>query len=176
MPANPKPPANNRPTFLFTDIVDSSKMANAFGHTAYVDQLQGPHDGVLREAIQTYQGYVDGTAGDSFFVAFDRAEDALDCARRMQEGLHKTPLTAIDTDGKRWALAVRIGVHTAEHEVVFDAQNGYRGQPDVNFAARVEAQAGAGQVLVSAETYRVAGNAAACKWRSWPDRWIKSFE
>jgi class 3 adenylate cyclase len=173
---NANPPNTSHPTFLFTDIVDSSKMTSAFGHTAYVEKLQQPHDTVLRQAIALYHGYVDGTPGDSFFVAFNQADEALDCARAIQESLHAKPITATDRDGKMHTLAVRIGVHTAESEVWFDPNDGYRGQPDVNFAARVMSLAEGEQVLVSEATYKAASNARACKWQEWPDHWIKSFE
>jgi tetratricopeptide (TPR) repeat protein/class 3 adenylate cyclase len=176
MPANQNPPTHSHPTFLFTDIVDSSMLASAFGHPAYVAKLQGPHDVVLREAIEKYHGYEGGTAGDSFFVVFEKAGEALDCAREMQERLHQTPLTATDVNGATHTLAVRIGVHTAEREVSFDAENHYRSLPDVNFAARVMGQAGAGQIFVSQETRKVAGNAAACKWHTWTYCFLKGAE
>jgi len=176
MTADPIPPTHGRPTFLFTDIVNSSKMASAFGHTAYLDGLQNLHDSVMRTAFEKYHGYVDGTAGDSFFVAFGKAEEALNCAQEIQNSLHASPIVATDVHGIQHALAVRMGIHTAEAEVWQDLEKGYRGQPDVNFAARVMSQADGGQILVSQLAWQATGKGGSHRWHEWPDRWIKSFE
>lgn len=127
-------------TLLFTDIEGSTRMLERLGE-GFVDVL-AEHDRLLREAIAGCGGREVGTAGDSFFVAFSHACDALECARRMQLmlGAHAWP--------ERTAPRIRIGIHTG-HPRPVDA--GFAGL-DVHRAARVMAVAYGGQVLLTEET------------------------
>ena len=106
----------------------------------FVDVL-AEHDRVLREAIAGCGGREVRTAGDSFFVVFSRAGDALECARRMQLmlGAHAWP--------DRQAPRIRIGIHTGHPRPV----NGDFAGLDVHRAARVMAVAHGGQVLLTEE-------------------------
>jgi class 3 adenylate cyclase len=170
------PPSNSRPTFLFTDIVDSSKMTTAFGSPAYIEMLLGPHKMLLRAAFERHHGFIDSTAGDSFFVAFDRAEHALECARQIQVSLANHPITATDPSSVNWTIALRIGIHTAEKEISNTPEFGYSGQPDANCAHRVLSQAVGAQILVSHKTRLCAANAAALKWHTWPYCVLRGIE
>jgi class 3 adenylate cyclase len=73
------------------------------------------------------------TAGDGFLAAFDGPARAIRCARAV--------VSAVDDLG----LEVRAGVHTGECEVLGDKLAGLA----VHVGARVAAQAGRGEVLVS---------------------------
>src|SRR5204862_3161266 len=73
--------------------------------------------------------------GDSFFVAFARAADAVAAATRARSELGG-------------AVLVRIGVHTGEPLLTGE---GYVGM-DVHRAARIAAVAHGGQILVSQST------------------------
>ena len=161
------PIPNRRPTFLFTDIVDSSPMSNEFGAEGYREKLQGPHDVVVRDAAARYNGYEDSTTGDSFLLVFETAADALNCAHAIRDSLRDNPITAKDANGTEWRVLVRIGVHTAIQEVPHSSMQPYRSLPDVNLASRVMSQARGGQIFVSEETHRVASNAAECRWHTW---------
>jgi tetratricopeptide (TPR) repeat protein/class 3 adenylate cyclase len=176
MPAKPKPPTHSHPTFLFTDIEDSSRIVPRVGYSVYRATLQPQHDAALTEEIARYHGEVDGTAGDSFLAIFPGAEDAVACAVAIQKRLHDTPAVETDRDGKPQTIAVRIGVHTAVGEALRDPETGYRSHPDVNFASRVMSNARGGQILVSQETHRAVLKLRPDRWEEWPDRWIKSFE
>jgi CheY-like chemotaxis protein len=81
-----------------------------------------------------------GTEGDSFFVAFARAGDAVAAAVEGQKALesHEWPGEA--------RIRVRMGMHTGRPEL---GRNGYLGL-DVHRASRVCAAAHGGQVLLSA--------------------------
>ncbi|MBD0348806.1 MAG: adenylate/guanylate cyclase domain-containing protein [Thermoleophilia bacterium] len=85
------------------------------------------------------------TQGDSFFVAFARASDAVAAATEAQRTLADGP------------LRVRIGVHTGE-PIVTD--EGYVGV-DVHRAARVMSAAHGGQVVVSERTRSFVGDGQA---------------
>ncbi|MBA2265043.1 MAG: hypothetical protein H0W17_01515, partial [Chloroflexi bacterium] len=133
-------------TFLFTDIEGSTKL---------LDQLRADYGTVLaeqREILRASFGEWDGvevdTQGDSFFVAFPRAADALACAAESQR-LLSTHLWPRGVD-----VRVRMGLHTGEPVVM---RTGYVGM-DVHRAARIAAAGHGGQVLLSAVTRQLIGD------------------
>ena len=93
-------------TFLFTDIEGSTRLLQQLGER-YAEVLAA-HQQLLRAAFQTWEGYEVDTQGDSFFVAFARAGDALGAAVAAQQALaaHSWPAGV--------ALCVRMGLHTGE--------------------------------------------------------------
>jgi class 3 adenylate cyclase len=137
------PPAVERAAraFMFTDIVDSTKLAETLGDDAW-DGLLRWHDGMLRTLIAEHGGEEVKRTGDGFFVAFADAGDAIDAAVAVQRRLEA------QRQAHGFAPAVRIGVHWAEaRRAGLDYIGG-----GVNQAARICALAEGGQVLVSAET------------------------
>lgn len=129
-------------TFVFTDIVKSTNLVEAIGDEAW-DDLISWHDRTLRALFDRHQGHEVDHAGDGFFVAFDRPEEAVACAVEIQRTLAKHRRTS------GFAPQVRIGVHGAE---ATRAGTDYRGR-GVHEAARVAALAEGGQVLVSKSTF-----------------------
>jgi class 3 adenylate cyclase len=134
-------------TFMFTDIVGSTTLAEAIGDRAW-ERLLRQHDDMLRGLIAGGGGEIVNSTGDGFFVAFDSARAAVDCAISIQRALveHR------DTTG--FALSVRIGLHTAEAN-----RRGadYSGK-GIHVAARVAALADGGEILATAETLAEAGH------------------
>jgi predicted ATPase/class 3 adenylate cyclase len=127
-------------TFLFTDIEGSTRLLQQAG-AGYGDLLDA-HRRLLREAFDAHRGREVDTQGDSFFVVFANATDAVAAAVDAQRALaaHDWP------DGR--AVRVRMGVHTGEATAV---GNGFVGL-DVHRGARVGAAAHGGQVLLSEAT------------------------
>ena len=128
-------------TFLFTDIEGSTRLLarlpDRFG------DLLAEHQRVLRGAFGAHGGREVGREGDSFFVAFARAPDALAAAVDGQRALART----------RWPedadVRVRMGIHTGEAAL----RGGDYVGLDVHRAARISAAAHGGQVLVSSATH-----------------------
>jgi class 3 adenylate cyclase len=126
-------------TFMFTDIVDSTKLVDALGEERWRKLLTW-HDRRLRELIEEAGGEVIKHTGDGFFAAFMTPAAAVDAAAGIQRALNEhEPL----------APEVRIGIHTggAFHKDDDD----YAGQ-GVHTAARIGALAGGGEILVSSES------------------------
>ena len=98
------------------------------------------HRALLAAAFLAHRGEVQGTEGDSFFVIFSGAGDAVAAALAGQRSLaaHEWPPGA--------AVRVRMGVHVGEIETVAGAVVGMA----VHEAARIGAVGHGGQVLVSA--------------------------
>ena len=128
-------------TFLFTDIVDSTRFAELLGDAAW-NKLLRWHDGLIRTAAAEQGGEEVKATGDGFFLAFPDPDAAIEAAIAIQRRL------ALHRDEQGFAPAVRIGLHTAEaNQVGLD----YVGA-GVNQAARIGAAAGSGEILVSAPT------------------------
>jgi class 3 adenylate cyclase len=127
-------------TFMFTDIVDSTRLVEALGDDKWVDLLSW-HNRSLRELFARYGGTEIDSAGDGFFVVFDHASDAVECAVAIQR------LLARHSKEHAFAPDVRIGLHTTKsvrqgHE--------YRGR-GVHVAARIAALATGRDVMASKE-------------------------
>jgi YVTN family beta-propeller protein len=127
-------------TFLFTDIAGSTQLVRQLG-PGYA-RLLGEHQRILREAFAAHGGREVDTQGDSFFVAFRRAKDAVAAAVDAQRDLaaHVWP------DGAD--VRVRMGLHTGEPQV---GQDRYVGL-GVHKAARIGGAGHGGQVLLSRTT------------------------
>ena len=125
-------------TFLFTDIEGSTRMLHALGQHRY-DELLTTHREILEAVFTAHGGRVVDTQGDSFFVAFRTANDAVASAVDAQRDLvaHAWPEGA--------QVKVRMGLHTGEPKV---GQERYVGI-GVHRAARIGAAGHGGQVLLS---------------------------
>jgi predicted ATPase/class 3 adenylate cyclase len=128
-------------TFMFTDIVRSTELVGLIGDEAW-HALIDWHHRTMREAFAAHRGDEVDSAGDGFFVAFLEARSAADCAIAIQRTL------AEHRHSHGFAPFVRVGVHTT---VARRSSEGYRGK-GVHMAARIAAQADAGEILVSGST------------------------
>lgn len=124
-------------TFLFSDIEGSTRLLQQVGED--YASLLADHDQLLREIFERNNGNIRGTEGDSFFVAFSSAVDALHAVVQAQGALFAHSWT----NGVN--VRVRMGLHTGQPQV---SELGYVGI-DVHRAARIAAAAHGGQVLLS---------------------------
>jgi predicted ATPase/class 3 adenylate cyclase/Tfp pilus assembly protein PilF len=134
-------------TFLFTDIEGSTRLLQQLEEKFAT--LLAEHRQLLQGVCKTCNGSVVATQGDSFFVAFPRAVDAITAAVQAQRALAAHPWT----DGV--TVRVRMGLHTGEPQI--SASEKYVGI-DVHRAARIAAAAHGGQVLLSQRTYELVEN------------------
>jgi class 3 adenylate cyclase/pimeloyl-ACP methyl ester carboxylesterase len=119
-------------TVLFTDLVGSTTKAVEAG-PRWQKALR-EHNAAIRREIRRFRGREIDTAGDGFFASgFDGPARAIRCACAIRD--------AVTSLG----LAVRVGVHTGECDIVDDKLSGLA----VAIGARVAAQAQEGEVLVS---------------------------
>jgi class 3 adenylate cyclase len=133
-------------TFLFTDIVDSTKLLGTLGEEKW-KRLLTRHNELVRDGIVASGGEVIKNTGDGFFASFDDSRAAVDAAIAIQRALGEE-IVAPD---------VRIGVHSGGAFRTGDGYADYAGE-GVHLAARIGAAAGAGEILVSRETLDGAGS------------------
>jgi len=127
-------PSTNRSlaTVLFTDIVDSTKLAARLTDGEWT-ALLGRHDDLVAGHVHAFGGRLVEHTGDGALATFDGPARAIQCAVALRDALD-------DID-----LAIRSGIHTGEIEHRGDHIGGIA----VHIGARVAAKAGAGEVLVS---------------------------
>jgi pimeloyl-ACP methyl ester carboxylesterase len=119
-------------TVLFTDLVGSTARAVELGDRRWRELLE-QHHARTRAELSRFRGVELDTAGDGFFARFDGPARAIRCACAVRDAV---------TD---LGLEVRAGLHTGECEVMDGKVAGVA----VSIGARVAAQAGPGEVLVS---------------------------
>jgi class 3 adenylate cyclase len=119
-------------TVLFTDIVDSTRLATELGDQRWHRTLD-QHNAVVRKHLARFRGREVKTTGDGFLASFDGPARAIRAAH------------AIRAELAEHGLQVRVGLHTGEVELVGDDIGGIA----VHIAARVIGQAGAGEILCS---------------------------
>jgi class 3 adenylate cyclase len=132
-------------TFVFTDIVDSTRLAEALGDAAWARLLRR-HDTLVRTVVAEHGGEEIKATGDGFFLAFADAGASIDAAVALQRRL------AEQAEQHGFAPSVRIGLHTSEAS---RAGLDYIGI-GVNHAARIGAAAEGGEVLASHATVAAA--------------------
>ena len=136
--------------FMFTDIVDSTRLAEALGDETW-DGVIRTHDRILRAAVAEQGGEEVKATGDGFFLAFADADQAIQAAIAIQRRL------AEQRRAQGFAVNVRIGIHGAQaNRVGLD----YTGS-GVNQASRIGAAADSGEILVSASTLAAASRSFA---------------
>jgi len=119
-------------TVMFTDIVDSTAKLAGLGDRGW-RELLSKHHALVRRHLVRYAGREVDTAGDGFFATFDGPARAIRCAQAITRGVRDL------------GVDVRAGLHTGECEVV----DGKVGGIAVHIGARLAANAGPGEVLVS---------------------------
>jgi len=127
-------------TFMFTDIEGSTELVKQL-EDQYANLLTDQRR-ILREIFFRWNGQEVDTQGDSFFVSFPRATEAVAAAVEIQHAL------AEHTWSEDVEVRLRIGLHTGEPLV---AEEGYVGI-DVHRAARIGNVGYGGQVLLSETT------------------------
>ena len=129
-----------RRTFLFTDIVDSTRLLETLGDEKW-KRLLARHDELVRERIVEAGGEIVKKTGDGFFASFENPKAAIDAAIEIQRALHAEVV----------APDVRIGAHAGTAFRTDTDATDYGGQ-DVHIAARIGATAAGAEILVSHAT------------------------
>lgn len=119
-------------TLVFTDIVDSTIQASRMGDRVWRSRL-AQHNETVRQVLAETRGHEVNTTGDGFLARFDGPAQALDAATRIRDRIGKL------------GLNVRQGLHVGEVELFGDDLTGLA----VHEAARIGAEAGSGEIVVS---------------------------
>ncbi len=127
-------------TVLHTEVEGSTLLTVHLGDR--YPEVLATHCALLRAAFAAHEGHEVDTQGDSFFVVFPRATQAVAAAVAIQRAL------AAEAWPEGGAVRVRIGLHTGEP---IRTAAGYTGL-DVIRGARIKDAGHGGQVLLSKST------------------------
>jgi class 3 adenylate cyclase/alpha-beta hydrolase superfamily lysophospholipase len=119
-------------TVLFTDIVDSTQHAAQMGDEKW-RKLLDQHDRIAGQTVENHRGKLVKSTGDGILATFDGPGRAVRCA------------LSFGAAARQLGLPLRAGLHTGEIEV----RGRDIGGITVHAAARVMAQSGSNEVLVS---------------------------
>jgi len=119
-------------TILFTDLVDSTRLASEIGDRRWRILLDD-HDAIVGRAVDEHGGRKVKATGDGILALFDGAARAVRCAAAVRDELRGI------------GLQVRAGVHAGEVERRHDDIGGIA----VHTAARIMGAAGAGEIVAS---------------------------
>jgi DNA-binding SARP family transcriptional activator/pimeloyl-ACP methyl ester carboxylesterase/predicted ATPase/type II secretory pathway predicted ATPase ExeA len=145
-------------SILFSDVVRSTEIARSIGDRAW-SELLAEHDRAFADVLGLYGGELVDTAGDGVLALFDGPARAIRCGLAVRDRLAQL------------GLEVRVGIHTGEIERQRDSVRGIA----VHLAARVAAEAGAREVLVTSTTRDlVEGSGIAFAERG--ERQLKGFD
>src|SRR6187551_3965861 len=129
---------------MFTDMVGYSALTQS--NEALALELLHEHRLILRPLFLKHSGREIETAGDSFFVEFNSAVEAANCAIEIQTILHERN----KTEREERRIHIRIGLHIGD--VVYEDQQVHG--DGVNIAARIQPLAQSGGICISEDVAR----------------------
>jgi TolB-like protein/class 3 adenylate cyclase/Flp pilus assembly protein TadD len=129
---------------MFTDMVGYSALTQK--NEALALELLAEHRKILRPFFPKHEGTEIETAGDSFFVEFNSAVEASNCAIEIQSKLQERN----KTESEERRINIRIGIHIGD---VVHVDNHVHGD-GVNIAARIEPKAQPGGICISEDVAR----------------------
>ncbi len=132
-------------TVMFTDIVGSTERAAELGDRRWRDLLES-HRSVVRGELARFRGREVETVGDGFLATFDGPARAIKCACTIRDAVQQLGLT------------IRAGLHTGECELRGDSLGGIA----LHIGARVAANAGPNEVLVSSTVKDLVAGSGIC--------------
>ncbi|MBK5229327.1 MAG: guanylate cyclase, partial [Actinobacteria bacterium] len=153
-------------SLVFTDLAGSTAMAEKLDPET-VRRVMARYFTLMSSILEKHGGVVEKYIGDAVLAVFGipqlHEDDALRAVRAAIEMRDAMAVLNAEFEAEYGvSLAVRTGVNTGE-VVAGDPGSGQAfvsGDP-VNVAARLEQHAGAGEILIGPDTYRLVRNAVA---------------
>src|SRR5208282_3818056 len=152
---------------LAADVVGYSRLMGA-DEEGTLTRLVALRHAIIDPAVSKSGGRIVKTTGDGFLIEFPSAVEAVRCALEIQErtGEHEKERSP----DQRFQL--RIGINVGD---VIASDDDIHGD-GVNVAARLEALAEPGGILVSATVHATAANRASCTFHELGERALKNIE
>ncbi|MGI9557593.1 MAG: AAA family ATPase, partial [Solirubrobacterales bacterium] len=126
-------------TIMFSDIQDSTRLADRLGDRGWMELLQ-THNALITRAVESHDGFTVKSQGDGFMLAFSSGRRAINCAIEIQRAF-----AALRESEPDRSVHVRIGMHTGE---AIRDQDDFFGR-NVILAARVAGEASGDEILTS---------------------------
>ncbi len=144
-------------TVLFCDLVGSTELSTQLDSEDYGETIRVYHDAVT-QVVTRFGGFVAQLLGDGLLVLFGYPEAQEDSA---EQGVRAALEIVRVVDGLARDLSVRVGLHSGPCVIRTVGAGGRRDTVVLgetpNIAARVQALAEPGRVMMSAATYALVG-------------------
>jgi len=133
---------------LLTDIVDSTTKINSLGDNDYYENVLLKHNKILQKSIKYNEGRIIKNIGDAYLAVFTNKINALKACIEAQLEFEEIN-NGRDIDKK---ILVRMALHKGDYSLK-SVENSYIDifGSSVNYAARMVACTGGGQISVSQE-------------------------
>ena len=128
-------------TIVFTDIVESTKMALTLGDAKWIEMLEKHNDLILAFTAQ-FKGEVVKDTGDGFLLTFESPTSAIKCTKELIKTFKQTPIN------------IRCGIHAGEIEQI---SNDIRGI-NIHIASRVINCANSNEIWTTSVVRELAKN------------------
>ncbi|MDF3076091.1 MAG: adenylate/guanylate cyclase protein [Alphaproteobacteria bacterium] len=135
-------------TILSADVAGYSRLMEQDEPGTFA-RLKAYRDSVL-EKIVSHRGRVVNTAGDSVLAEFSSVVNAVDCAVRIQRDIAERNADVAAEDRMQFRIGINLGDVMVDGDDLFGA--------GVNIAARLQALADSGGVLVSGSVFEQVRN------------------
>jgi class 3 adenylate cyclase len=132
---------------VFSDIEGSTQMAERLGDQRWLDVVRR-HNEIVREHLPAHRGTEVKALGDGFMLAFPTSSEAVACAVKIQRAF-----AAHNAAHPEEPIRIRVGVHAGQ--AIREGEDFYG--KTVIVAARIAAEAGGGEILVSSAARAHAG-------------------
>lgn len=152
---------------IHADVVGYSRLMEG-NETVTLRRLKQLRRELWDPKIAEFNGRLVGTAGDALLLEFQSAVSAVNCAVSMQQGMAER--NAHEPDNRKMLL--RIGVNLGE--VIIDDDNDLFGD-GVNVAARLQALADPGGIIVSSKVHDEVEGRVACKFIDGGEQQVKNI-
>lgn len=143
-------------TVVITDVVDSTALGERLDAEALGAVMTRYYE-TMRGAVERHGGSVEKFIGDAVVAVFGALEVHEDDAVRAVRAAHEMH-ASLDTLNEelegRWGTRIEVRSGVATGEVLAGAGEAVLGSP-ANLAARLQAEAGRGEILLSADTHRL---------------------
>ncbi|RMF96668.1 MAG: adenylate/guanylate cyclase domain-containing protein [Gammaproteobacteria bacterium] len=128
---------------VFADVVGSTHLYEALGDDRARETVQRCLD-IMKAATEQFGGTVIKTMGDEVMATFPSADDAMNAASQMQQGITNNPEMTVDGTH----VSIRVGCHfgpvVSQDRDIFGVA--------VSDASRMTSRAKAGQILITGVT------------------------
>ena len=135
-------------TVLFSDVVSSTELIDRHGDLAWFDMV-ARHTQVVSTAASAHGGTITNFMGDGFMLLFDRPDDAIACAIRLQ---HEAAAHEL--------LGLRIGI---DHGDIFPFHEHWWVGRTIHVASRLTDLSQHGGIAISDRCIEASHRALACR-------------
>ena len=151
---------------LVADVVGYARLMEA-DEIGTLAMLNARRREIIEPAVSSHQGRIVKEMGDGFLIEFASVVEAVQCAIDVQSQMEARNTGIPDQQKMRLRIGINLGDVLVDHDDLFG--------DSVNIAARLQAMAGAGDVLLSGTVYEQLKGKIATGYEFLGDQRVKNI-